>query len=56
MKDPVLKYPDLNKRYVIFTDAPGQAAAGILTQEYPDAGCKITELSIAYLSAQFSDP
>ena len=55
MKDPVLKYPDPNKRYVIFTDVSDQAAAGILTQEYPDADGKITELPIAYLSAQFSD-
>ena len=39
-KDPVLKYPDHNERYVVFTDASGQAAAAILTQEYPDADGK----------------
>ena len=32
MKDPVLKYPDPIKRYVIFTDASDQAAAVILMQ------------------------
>ena len=36
-------------------DASDQAAAAILTQEYPDANGKITELLVAYLSAQFSD-
>ena len=55
MKEPVLKYPDPNNRYVIFINASDQAAAGILTQEYPDADGKITELPIAYPSAQFSD-
>ena len=51
----MLKYPDPNKRYVVFTDASDQAAAAIFTQEYPDADGKITELPVAYLSAQFSD-
>ena len=55
MTDPILKYPDPNKRYVIFTDASDQAAAGVLCQEYPDSNGKITEHPIAYLSAQFSD-
>ena len=55
IKDPVLNYPDHNKRYVVFTDSSDQAAAAILTQEYPHADCKITELPVAYLSAQFSD-
>ena len=54
IKDPVLKNPDPNKRYVVFTDASDQAAAAILTQEYPDADGKITELPLAYLSPQFS--
>ena len=35
IKDPVLKYPDPTKRYVVSTDASDQAAAAILTQEYP---------------------
>ena len=33
IKDQVLKFPDPNKRYVVFTDASYQAAAAILTQE-----------------------
>ena len=35
-KDPILKYPDPQKRYVVFTDASDQAAAAALTQEYAD--------------------
>ena len=35
-KYPILKYPEPNKRYVIFTDASDQAAAAVLTQEYTD--------------------
>ena len=31
---PILKYPDLSKRYVVFMDASDQAAAAVLTQEY----------------------
>ena len=49
IKDPLLKYPDPNKRYVVFMGASDQAAAAILTQEYPDADGKITELPVAYL-------
>ena len=55
MSDPILKYADPNKRYVIFTDASDQAAAGVLCQEYPDSNGKITEHPIAYLSGQFTD-
>ena len=40
MKDPVLKYPDPNKRYVLSTDASDQAAVGKLTQQYPDTNGK----------------
>ena len=54
-KDPILKYPDPQKRYVVFTDASDQAAATVLTQEYADNDGEVKEMSIAYLSAQFSD-
>ena len=54
-KDPILKYPDPSKRYVIFTDASDQAAAGVLCQEYQDCDGIITELPIAYLATQFTD-
>ena len=55
MTDPILKYPDPSKRYVIFTDASDQAPAGVLCQEYTDIDGKTIELPITYLSAQFSD-
>ena len=51
---PILKYPNPLKRYVVFTDASDQAAASVLTQEYNIDG-EIKEMTIAYLSAQFSD-
>ena len=35
-KDKIIMYPDPSKRYVIFTEASDQAAAAVLTQEYPD--------------------
>ena len=54
-KDPILKYPDPSKRYVLFTDASDQAAGAVLRQEYPDNDGKFVEMPIAYLSAQFSD-
>ena len=41
-KDLVLKYPDPNKRHVVFMDASDQVDATILTLEYPDADGKIT--------------
>ena len=52
---PILKYPDLSKRYVVFTDVSVQATAGVLTQEYPDEDGEVKEMPVAYLSAQFSD-
>ena len=54
-KDPILKYPDPLKRYVLFTDASDQEAGAVLTQEYPDNDGKFVQIPIAYLSAQFSD-
>ena len=54
-QSPILKYPDPNKCYVVFTDASDQAAAAVLTQEYLDDNGQIKEMPIAYLLAQFSD-
>ena len=51
----ILKYPDPSKRYVVFTDASDQAAAAVLTQEYTSEDGETKEMSIAYLSVQFSD-
>ena len=45
---PILKYPDQSKRYVVFTDASDQAAAAVLTQEYPDKDGDIKKMPIAY--------
>ena len=52
---PILKYPDPSERYVVFMDASDQAAAAILTQEYPSEYGETQKMPIAYLSAQFSD-
>ena len=52
---PILKYPDPNKHYAVFTDASDQATAAVLTQEYLDDNGQMKEMPIAYLSAQFSD-
>ena len=54
-ESPILKYPNPQKRYVVFTDASDQAAAAVLNQEYKDDDNEIKEMPIAYLSAQFSD-
>ena len=35
-KSPILKFPNPQKGYVVFTDASHQAAATVLTQEYKD--------------------
>ena len=54
-KDPILKYPDPQKRYVVFTDASDQAAAAVLTQGHADNDGEVKEMPIAYLSALSSD-
>ena len=46
---PILKYPDPSKRYVVFMDVLDQAAAAILTQEYPNEDRETKEMPIAYL-------
>ena len=54
-KSPILKYPDLNKGYVIFTDASDQLADAVLTQEYTEEDGQMKDMPITYLSAQFND-
>ena len=54
-ESPILKYPNPQKRYVVFTDASDQAAAAVLTQEYKGDDNEIKVMPIAYLSAHFSD-
>ena len=34
LKEPILKYPDPNYGYILYTDASKYAWAGVLTQEY----------------------
>ena len=55
-KDPILKYPDPQKRYVVFTDASDQAAAAVLTQEYADNDDEVKEIPIAYPLLSFQTP
>ena len=54
-ESPILKYPDPQKRYIVFTDASDQAAAAVLTQEYTDDDGQVKEMPVAYLSTQFND-
>ena len=54
-QSPILKYPDPNKPYVVFTDASDQAAAAVLPQEYLDDNGQMKEMPTAYLSAKFSN-
>ena len=51
----ILKYLDPSKRYVVFMDASDQAATAILTQEYMGKDGDTKEMTVTYLSAQFSD-
>ena len=51
----ILKYPNPSKRYVVFMDASDQTAAAVLTQEYPSEDGETKQISIPYLSVQFSD-
>ena len=50
-ESPILKYPNPQKRYAVFTDASDQAAATVHTQEYKDDDNEIKEMPVAYLSA-----
>ena len=52
---PILTYPYQSIKYVVFMDASDQAAAAILTHEYPSEDGKTEEMPTAYLSVQFSD-
>ena len=54
-ESPILKYPDPQKRYIVFTDASDQAAAAVLTWEYTDDDGQVKEMPVAHLSIQFND-
>jgi len=51
---PILKYPDPNKAYTIFTDASDIALGSILLQKHNVNG-KECDMPIAYLSCQFNE-
>ena len=54
--EPILKYPDLNKPYVLFTDASKHAWAGVLTQPYTEetGGKPVTvHHPVSYMSGLF---
>ena len=56
MSAPILKYPDTEKPYTIFTDASKYGWAGILTQEHTSVinGKEVTtNHPVAYVSGMF---
>ena len=56
LKEPILKYPDPNYGYILYTDASKYAWPGVLTQEYhyeEDGKTKIVHHPITYISGLF---
>ena len=53
MEHPILRYPDPDHGYTLFTDASGIGWAGILTQEFEDERGKKKHHPIYYISSQF---
>ena len=53
LKEPILKYPDPNYGYILYTDASKYAWAGVLTQE---GRTKIVHHPITYISGLFRGP
>ena len=59
LKEPILKYPDPNYGYILYTDASKYAWAGVLTQEYQymeGVKIKIIHHPITYVSGLFCGP
>ena len=59
LKEPILRYPDPAKPYILFTDASKYAWAGVLTQEYQDPTVnkhKMITHPIAYVSGMMHGP
>ena len=59
LKEPILKYPDPSKPYVLYTDASKYAWAGVLTQAYQhqdEKGVKEIQHLITYISGLFRGP
>ena len=53
MEHPILRYPDPECGYTLFTDASGIRWAGVLTQEFEDEKGKKKYHPISYISDQF---
>ena len=53
MQYPILRYPNLNKEYFLYTDASRIGWSGVLTQEYSDEKGKLKFHPICYVSRQF---
>ena len=53
MEYPILRYPDPQKSYTVFTDASGIGWSGVLTQEYEDKKGRLKHHPICYVSGQF---
>ena len=53
MKHPILRYPDPQKAYTLFTDASGIGWSGVLTQEHVDDNGKSKLHPVCYVSGQF---
>ena len=51
-KNPILRYPDPSKDYILFTDTSKFGYVGILTQEYEDNGIKKNH-PVCYVSGLF---
>ena len=59
LKEPILKYPDPSKLYVLYTDASKYAWAGVLMQAYQhkdEKGVKEIHHPITYISGLFRGP
>ena len=59
LKEPILKYPDPSKPYVLYTDASKYAWARVLTQSYQhrdEKGMKEIHHPITYISGLFRGP
>ena len=57
--EPILKYPDPSKPYVLYTDASKYAWAGVLIQAYQhnnEKGMKEIQHPITYISGLFRVP
>ena len=59
LKEPILKYPDPSKPYVLYTDVSKYAWAGVLTQGYQhkdEKGVKAVQHPITYINGLFRGP